>query len=80
LNIFYFQEFYIRHTDGTPISSEPERQRVIQCLQAAVERRASEVIVLLELVWSFSAKLLDHAVVRRTFEMLMRTSFSMNRV
>ncbi|KAF5734861.1 putative amino acid binding protein [Tripterygium wilfordii] len=37
-----YLEFYIRHTDGTPISSEPERQRVIQCLQAAVERRASE--------------------------------------
>ncbi|PQQ19939.1 ACT domain-containing protein ACR8-like [Prunus yedoensis var. nudiflora] len=35
-------EFYIRHTDGTPISSEPERQRVIQCLQAAIQRRASE--------------------------------------
>ncbi|XP_004298708.1 PREDICTED: ACT domain-containing protein ACR8-like [Fragaria vesca subsp. vesca] len=35
-------EFYIRHTDGTPISSEPERHRVIQCLQAAIERRASE--------------------------------------
>ncbi|KAJ7952430.1 ACT domain-containing protein [Quillaja saponaria] len=35
------QEFYIRHKDGTPISSEPERQRVIQCLQAAVERRSS---------------------------------------
>ncbi|KAF2313172.1 hypothetical protein GH714_009594 [Hevea brasiliensis] len=37
-----YLEFYIKHTDGTPISSEPERQRVIQCLQAAVERRASE--------------------------------------
>ncbi|KAF5729897.1 putative amino acid binding protein [Tripterygium wilfordii] len=37
-----YLEFYIRHTDGTPINSEPERQRVIQCLQAAVERRASE--------------------------------------
>uniref|UniRef100_A0A6M2ENM4 ACT domain-containing protein ACR n=1 Tax=Populus davidiana TaxID=266767 RepID=A0A6M2ENM4_9ROSI len=37
-----YLEFYIRHADGTPISSEPERQRVIQCLQAAVERRASE--------------------------------------
>ncbi|KAM7258738.1 hypothetical protein ACFE04_014479 [Oxalis oulophora] len=37
-----YLEFYIRHTDGTPISSEPERQRVIKCLQAAVERRASE--------------------------------------
>ncbi|XP_073102067.1 ACT domain-containing protein ACR8-like [Elaeis guineensis] len=36
------QEFYIRHLDGSPISSEAERQRVIQCLQAAIERRASE--------------------------------------
>ncbi|KAG1359251.1 ACT domain-containing protein ACR8 [Cocos nucifera] len=36
------QEFYIRHKDGSPISSEAERQRVIQCLQAAIERRASE--------------------------------------
>ncbi|KAK7366829.1 hypothetical protein VNO80_08828 [Phaseolus coccineus] len=37
-----YLEFYIRHKDGTPINSEPERQRVIQCLKAAVERRASE--------------------------------------
>ncbi|XP_034675829.1 ACT domain-containing protein ACR8-like [Vitis riparia] len=37
-----YLEFYIRHTDGSPISSEAERQRVIQCLQAAIERRASE--------------------------------------
>ncbi|XP_022965051.1 ACT domain-containing protein ACR8-like [Cucurbita maxima] len=37
-----YLEFYIRHSDGTPISSEPERQRVIQCLQAAIQRRASE--------------------------------------
>ncbi|GKU95436.1 hypothetical protein SLEP1_g8800 [Rubroshorea leprosula] len=37
-----YLDFYIRHMDGNPISSEPERQRVIQCLQAAVERRASE--------------------------------------
>ncbi|CAH9111945.1 unnamed protein product [Cuscuta epithymum] len=35
-------EFFIRHTDGTPISSEAEKQRVILCLQAAIERRASE--------------------------------------
>lgn len=39
-----YLEFYIRHTDGTPISSEPERHRLIQCLQAAIERRASEGI------------------------------------
>ncbi|KAA3455873.1 ACT domain-containing protein ACR6-like isoform X1 [Gossypium australe] len=36
------QEFYIRHVDGLPISSEAERVRVIQCLEAAIERRASE--------------------------------------
>ncbi|KAM0862602.1 hypothetical protein ACQ4PT_045151 [Festuca glaucescens] len=36
------QEFYIKRLDGRPISSEAERQRVIQCLQAAIERRTSE--------------------------------------
>ncbi|BAS83261.1 ACT domain-containing protein ACR8 [Oryza sativa Japonica Group] len=36
------QEFYIRRSDGRPISSEAERQHVIRCLQAAIERRASE--------------------------------------
>ncbi|KAK7346666.1 hypothetical protein VNO80_21189 [Phaseolus coccineus] len=41
-----YLEFYIRHKDGTPISSEPERHRVIQCLQAAVERRAFEGVML----------------------------------
>jgi UTP:GlnB (protein PII) uridylyltransferase len=37
-----FQEYYIRHTDGYPLNSEAERQRVIQCLKAAIRRRASE--------------------------------------
>ncbi|XWS32617.1 hypothetical protein CRYUN_Cryun22dG0005500 [Craigia yunnanensis] len=37
-----YQEFYIRHVDGLPISSEAERVRVIHCLEAAIERRASE--------------------------------------
>ncbi|XP_043705751.1 ACT domain-containing protein ACR6-like isoform X2 [Telopea speciosissima] len=37
-----YQEYYIRHVDGFPISSEAERQRVKQCLEAAIERRASE--------------------------------------
>lgn len=37
------QEYYIRHVDGFPISSEPERQRVTECLEAAIERRGSEV-------------------------------------
>ncbi|KAK4488743.1 hypothetical protein RD792_004526 [Penstemon davidsonii] len=36
------QEYYIRHKDGSPISSEAERQRVIHCLEAAIKRRASE--------------------------------------
>ncbi|KAJ1297962.1 hypothetical protein BS78_01G418400 [Paspalum vaginatum] len=36
------QEFYIRRLDGRPISSAAERRRVIQCLQAAIGRRASE--------------------------------------
>lgn len=39
-----YQEFYIRHMDGCPISSEAERQRVINCLEAAVKRRNSEGI------------------------------------
>ncbi|XP_021888773.1 ACT domain-containing protein ACR6-like, partial [Carica papaya] len=37
-----YQEFYIRHIDGLPISSDAERERVVQCLEAAIERRASE--------------------------------------
>lgn len=45
---FCFQEYYIRHVDGHAISSEAERQRVIQCLEAAIERRTSEVCNLFE--------------------------------
>ncbi|KAL8161434.1 hypothetical protein V2J09_012923 [Rumex salicifolius] len=37
-----YQEYYIRHVDGSPVKSDVERQRVIQYLQAAIERRASE--------------------------------------
>ncbi|XP_058093108.1 ACT domain-containing protein ACR4-like isoform X4 [Magnolia sinica] len=37
-----YQEYYIRHINGLPIISEAERQRVTQCLEAAIERRASE--------------------------------------
>ncbi|KAJ4973065.1 hypothetical protein NE237_006239 [Protea cynaroides] len=37
-----YQEYYIRHIDGCPVNSEAERQRVIQCLEAAIERRVSE--------------------------------------
>ncbi|XP_051116625.1 ACT domain-containing protein ACR4-like [Andrographis paniculata] len=38
------QEYYMRHIDGCPISSEAERQRVIHCLEAAIKRRTSEGI------------------------------------
>ncbi|KAL5724404.1 hypothetical protein ACHQM5_007673 [Ranunculus cassubicifolius] len=38
------QEFYIRHLDGCPISSDAERQRVIRCVEAAIQRRTSEGI------------------------------------
>jgi hypothetical protein len=30
--------------DGSPISSEAERQHVVKCVQAAIERRGSEVL------------------------------------
>ncbi|KAG9445862.1 hypothetical protein H6P81_011990 [Aristolochia fimbriata] len=36
------QEYFIRHMDGSPVSSEAERQRLIHCLEAAIERRSSE--------------------------------------
>ncbi|CAL5432864.1 unnamed protein product [Camellia sinensis] len=59
-----YMEFFIRHTDGTPISSEAEKQRVILCLQASIERRASEG-VRLELCTADRSGLL--ADVTRTF-------------
>ncbi|XP_074309600.1 ACT domain-containing protein ACR4-like isoform X1 [Silene latifolia] len=37
-----YQEYYVRHIDGSPVKSEAERQRIIQCLEAAIERRVSE--------------------------------------
>ncbi|KAJ0446435.1 putative [Protein-PII] uridylyltransferase [Helianthus annuus] len=40
------QEFYIRHTDGCPISSEAERERVIHCLEAAIKRQVPEGVKL----------------------------------
>ncbi|MFS7941650.1 putative [Protein-PII] uridylyltransferase [Helianthus anomalus] len=36
-----YLEFFIRHTDGTAISSEAEKQHVTLCLKSAIERRAS---------------------------------------
>ncbi|KAJ6825265.1 ACT domain-containing protein ACR4-like isoform X1 [Iris pallida] len=37
-----YQEYYIRHIDGSPVSSEGERQRLIHCLEAAIRRRTTE--------------------------------------
>jgi UTP:GlnB (protein PII) uridylyltransferase len=37
------KEFYVRHVNGSPMNTETERLRVIQCLEAAIERRVSEV-------------------------------------
>ncbi|KAL5727997.1 ACT domain-containing protein acr8 [Ranunculus cassubicifolius] len=59
-----YMEFYIRHSDGSPISSEAERQRVIQCVQASIERRVTDGVKL-ELCASDRQGLL--ADVTRTF-------------
>lgn len=37
-----YQEYYIRHADGCMLNSEAEKQRLIHCLEAAIERRVSE--------------------------------------
>ncbi|PON64472.1 ACT domain containing protein [Trema orientale] len=37
-----YQEYFIRHVDGSSLKSDAERQRVMQCLEAAIERRVSE--------------------------------------
>ncbi|XAR55951.1 [Protein-PII] uridylyltransferase [Bertholletia excelsa] len=37
-----YHEYCIRHIDGSPVKSEAERQRLIQCLEAAIKRRVSE--------------------------------------
>ncbi|XP_047322715.1 ACT domain-containing protein ACR4-like isoform X2 [Impatiens glandulifera] len=37
-----YQEYCIRHIDGSAVKSEAERERLIQCLEAAIERRVSE--------------------------------------
>lgn len=41
---YAFQEYFIRHVDGYAMSSESEKQRVIKCLEAAIERRVCEGI------------------------------------
>lgn len=39
---YALQEYYIRHMDGCTLDTEDEKHRVVKCLEAAIERRASE--------------------------------------
>ncbi|KAJ0960203.1 hypothetical protein J5N97_001978 [Dioscorea zingiberensis] len=41
-NVVKGKEYYIRHVNGLPISSEDDRKQIIQCLQAAIERRTMD--------------------------------------
>ncbi|PON35299.1 ACT domain containing protein [Trema orientale] len=36
------QEYYIRHMDGCTLDTEGEKERVIKCIEAAIQRRVSE--------------------------------------
>lgn len=37
------QEYFIRHVNGYALNSENDKQRVVKCLEAAIERRVCEV-------------------------------------
>ncbi|XP_041016520.1 ACT domain-containing protein ACR2 [Juglans microcarpa x Juglans regia] len=39
---YAFQEYFIRHLDGCALDTESEKERVIKCLEAAIERRVCE--------------------------------------
>ncbi|CAN4097655.1 unnamed protein product [Withania somnifera] len=41
---YAFQEYFIRHVDGYAMNTESEKERVIKCLEAAIERRVCEGI------------------------------------
>ncbi|XP_006847223.2 ACT domain-containing protein ACR3 isoform X1 [Amborella trichopoda] len=40
------QEYYIRHKDGCILDGDSEKQRVIKCLEAAIQRRVSNGLTL----------------------------------
>ncbi|KAG8375806.1 hypothetical protein BUALT_Bualt10G0138700 [Buddleja alternifolia] len=39
---YAYQEYFIRHVDGGALNTESEKDRVIKCLEAAIERRVCE--------------------------------------
>lgn len=43
LSLCNLQEYFIRHMDGCTLDTEGEKERVIKCLEAAIQRRVSEV-------------------------------------
>ncbi|XP_004498367.1 ACT domain-containing protein ACR3-like isoform X2 [Cicer arietinum] len=40
------QEYFIRHVDGCTLDTEGEKERVIKCIEAAIQRRVSEGVSL----------------------------------
>ncbi|KAK7410652.1 hypothetical protein VNO78_01605 [Psophocarpus tetragonolobus] len=40
------QEYFVRHMDGCTLDTEGEKERVIQCIEAAIRRRVSEGVSL----------------------------------
>ncbi|KAJ4850002.1 DNA-directed RNA polymerase I subunit RPA2 [Turnera subulata] len=43
---YAFQEYFIRHNDGYALCTDSEKERVIKCLEAAIERRVCEGVKL----------------------------------
>ncbi|KAK4491051.1 hypothetical protein RD792_001773 [Penstemon davidsonii] len=39
---YAYQEYFIRHVDGCALNTESEKDRVVKCLEAAIERRVCE--------------------------------------
>ncbi|CAH9075626.1 unnamed protein product [Cuscuta epithymum] len=40
--LYASQEYYIRHTDGCSLVTDREKETIIKCLEAAIQRRVSE--------------------------------------
>ncbi|KAH1255775.1 ACT domain-containing protein ACR3 [Glycine max] len=40
---YALQEYFIRHMDGCTLDTQGEKERVIQCIEAAIRRRVSEL-------------------------------------